>query len=97
MSKLLKRAIVDLEDANNNYNKIGVDDAYLDKCCYNLQQSIEKTLKFIVEMNGADYVENHDIRAQLNKLQQLNVSVPHAKDLIDYAKSLYSEQSVHSF
>lgn len=38
MSKLLRRAKVKLQNVENNYAKIGVDDAYLDDCCYNLHK-----------------------------------------------------------
>jgi len=29
----------------HNYNRIGLDDCYMDACCYNLQQAIELALK----------------------------------------------------
>jgi HEPN domain-containing protein len=76
MSKLLDRAKVKRENANTDYTKISFNDAYLDDCCYNLQQCIEMCLKYIVEINGERYVENHDIRAQLNILKRLNVTIP---------------------
>lgn len=78
MSKLLRRAFVNRENAESNYQKIALDDAYLDSCCYNLQQSIEFALKYAVEMCGQKYVENHDIRAQLNLLKKIGVEVPNA-------------------
>ena len=55
MSKLLERAKVKLENAQNDYDKIQKSDAYLDDCCFNLQQAIEFTLKYIVEMNFASF------------------------------------------
>ena len=73
MSKLYERALVKLENAENGYKKISQNDAYLDDCCYNLQQSIEMMLKYCVEMSGESYVENHDIRAQINKLDKKGV------------------------
>lgn len=76
MSKLLQRAKVKLANAEHDYYNISVDDAYLDDCCYNLQQCIEYTLKYIVEMNGENYIETHDVRAQLNKLKNINVKLP---------------------
>ena len=42
---------------------MALDDAYIDECCFNLQQVVEFTLKYIVEMSGEEYIENHDIRA----------------------------------
>lgn len=76
MSKLLARAKVKLNNAENDYYKLSIDDAYIDDCCYNLQQTIEYCLKYIVELNGENYVENHDVRAQLNKLKNINVTLP---------------------
>ena len=50
MSKLLARAKVRLKNAQNDYYYLSVDDAYVDDCCYNLQQCIEYCLKYIVEL-----------------------------------------------
>lgn len=88
MSKLLRRAKVMLDHANGDYKKIGTDDAYLDSCCYSLQQCIEFTLKYLVEINGEAYVENHDVRAQLNKLDKLNVQVPFITEIRNMASTL---------
>lgn len=76
MSKLLHRARVKLENAESDYRKIGEDDAYLDDCCFNLQQGIELMLKYAIEIHGGEYVRSHDIRAQLNVLNKLGVEVP---------------------
>ncbi len=90
MSKLLRRAKTKLNNANNSFQKIAEDDAYADDCCYNLQQCIEFTLKYLIEINGSRYVENHDIRAQLNLLKKISVSVPMEKDLRLFAATLNS-------
>ena len=90
MSKLLSRAKISLEHALSDYNRIDNNDCYLDSCCFHLQQSIEFLLKGIVEMNGAQYAENHDIRANLNILNRLNVEIPYEKDLRLLASTLYS-------
>lgn len=66
MSKLLRRAKTKYNNAQNSFSRIAEDDAYADDCYYNLQQCIEFTLKYLIEVNGKRYVENHDIRAQLN-------------------------------
>ncbi|MGN0153712.1 MAG: HEPN domain-containing protein [Lachnospiraceae bacterium] len=70
MSKLLARAKVNLENAKNSYSKMGIDDAYVDDCCYNLQQVIEKTLKYIVEMNGSRYAETFCLGAELKQMEE---------------------------
>lgn len=76
MSKLYPRALVKYENAMNSYKKLGVDDAYVDDCCYNLQQTLELLLKYMVEMRGNRYAENHDVRAQLNKLSSAGIALP---------------------
>lgn len=76
MSKLLARAKAKKFNADNSYNYISVDDAYVDECCFNLQQTIEFCLKYLVEINGEHYIENHDIRAQMNKLKNLGKFIP---------------------
>ena len=76
MSKLLARAKAKKFNVDNSYRYLSVDDAYIDECCFNLQQAIEFTLKYLVEMNGERYIENHDIRAQINKLKSLDIYIP---------------------
>ena len=76
MSKLLARAKAKKFNADNSYNYISVDDAYVDECCFNLQQTIEFCLKYLVEINGEYYSENHDIRAQMNILKSLGKFIP---------------------
>jgi len=88
MSKLLERAKIKRINALNDYQNIAVNDAFLDDCCFNLQQGIENTLKYIVEMNGENYIENHDVRAQLNKLSKMNVSLPMEEKIKELASTL---------
>lgn len=90
MSKLLARAKVKRFNAENDYLLISQDDAFLDDCCYNLQQTVEFSLKYIVEMNGENYVENHDVRAQLNKLRTMGVTLPFGEDIRRLASVLNS-------
>lgn len=90
MSKLLKRAKVQYKIACDCYLHFADDDAFIDACCYNLQQAIELCLKFAVELHGENYAENHDLRANLNKLSRLNIEVPMAKEIRDMASTLYS-------
>ena len=90
MSKLLARAKAKRFSAENSYFKISIDDAYIDECCFNLQQAIEFSLKYLVEMYGERYIENHDIRAQMNKLKSLNKYIPCEKELRMMASTLNS-------
>lgn len=90
MSKLLARAKVKFINAQNDYYRLSEDDAYADDCCYNLQQTIEYCLKYIVEINGENYVESHDLRAQLNKLKNMNIDLPFADDARHLASTINS-------
>ena len=76
MSKLLRRAKARFESAKMQYSKIGDDDAYLDMCCFDLQQVIEFTLKFIVESNGSRYKVGHNLLLQLADIEQLGIEIP---------------------
>lgn len=90
MSKLFKRAKVQLSLADDCYRRFSEDDAYVDACCYCLQQSIELSLKYIVELHGEDYAENHDLRANLNKLARMEISIPMVEELRRMSSTLYS-------
>lgn len=90
MSKLLSRSKISLEHAKTDYLKINTNDCYMDSCCFHLQQAIEFLLKGIVEMNGAAYAENHDVRANLNILNRIGVEIPCEKELRVLASTLYS-------
>lgn len=90
MSKLLSRSIVALENAEHNYKLIQQDDCFLDACCYNLQQAIELSLKFIVEMTGQQYAENHDIRANINILNRVDYHISYETEIRNMASTLYS-------
>ena len=90
MSKLLSRSKISLEHAKTDYLKINTNDCYMDSCCFHLQQAIEFLLKGIVEMNGAAYAENHDVRANLNILNRIGVEIPCEKELRVLSSTLYS-------
>lgn len=72
MSKLIGRARTRFINAKNSFNSSKTDadncEYFIDDCCFNIQQSMEFCLKGIVEMQGKQYVTNHDLRAQLNKI-----------------------------
>ena len=95
MSKLLARAKAKRFSAENIYNNITVDDAYIDECCFNLQQTIEFCLKYLVEMAGEVYPENHDIRSQINRLKKLNQYIP-CEDKLRLLASLINSWGVET-
>ncbi|MBQ8292358.1 MAG: HEPN domain-containing protein [Bacilli bacterium] len=90
MSKLLARAKAKRFSAENSYNNMALDDAYIDECCFNLQQAIEFCLKYLVEMSGEAYIENHDIRAQMNKLKKMDKYFPCEEKLRFMASTINS-------
>lgn len=90
MSKLLARAKAKKFSADNSYNYISVDDAYIDECCFNFQQAIEFCLKYLVEISGEKYIENHDVRAQMNILKRLGKYIPCEEQLRQMASTLNS-------
>ena len=90
MSKLLARAKAKKSSAENSYNNMSLDDAYIDECCFNLQQAIEFTLKYLVEMAGEHYIENHDIRAQMNMLKRIDKYFPCEEKLRSMASTINS-------
>lgn len=81
MSKLLVRARNFLDGAQFCYSKMATDASFIDQCCFNLWQSIDFSLKFLVEQEGVNYVLTHSLKAQLNKLDQV-----HSKLLPDCLK-----------
>jgi len=89
MSRLLSRAKANYLMAEYIYTRIGEDEVYIDSCCYALSQTIELALKYIVEMSGNNYAENHDIRANLNILSRVSYDLPFESELREKAKLIY--------
>lgn len=76
MSKLLRRAKARFESAKMQYSRISEDDAYLDMCCFDLQQVLEFSLKYIVESSGSRYKVGHNLLLQLTDIEQLGIEIP---------------------
>ena len=75
MSKLLSKAKRSLEMAKIAYNKMNVDEFYREECCYSLQQTIERTLKYILEIKGIVYPLKHNIAPLIKNVEALGVKV----------------------
>ncbi|MCM1172517.1 MAG: HEPN domain-containing protein [Clostridium sp.] len=88
MSKLLNRAKVNRKIVADNYKLISTDDAYLDSCCFNVQQAIEQALKFLIEIYGGVHTEDYDAYVQLNKLLESPVNIPRVSELHNLANTL---------
>lgn len=63
------------------------DDAYVDTAYFELQQCMELCLKALVELHDESYVQNHDLRAQLNKLSKIGVDFPVFKRIAQNAST----------
>jgi len=57
---LLERAMSDLRAAKILL-PISSDDVDIDVCAYHCQQCIEKTIKFLIELEGKEYSARHDM------------------------------------
>lgn len=73
MSRLYERGLTYLKSAKHAWTQRFEDDMNIDLACFLLQQSIEFLLKYSVELSGQKYVENHDLRAQINKLKNAGI------------------------
>lgn len=72
------------DKARQNYNvanmirkEMGEDEAYLNYIGYHLQQAVELTLKYGLEINGVEYSKTHDITQLLLacKSNDINIGV----------------------
>lgn len=61
MGNMLGRSYVFRENAIQNMGKVADDECYMDVACFNMQQSLELLLKFIIEDRGMQAPKTHDI------------------------------------
>lgn len=78
MKGLYRLAITDLQMSQNNLKFLeGVkDDVYLNYIAYHVQQSTEKILKFLIEMQGEIYPRTDNIAVLVDRCEELGVEVP---------------------
>lgn len=89
MSKLLNRAVTKLDGAEVAWAKRDVDDSYVDITCFNIQQSLEMTLKYLIELSGNSYPRSHHIEALIGVLDNIGVNASQI-DAIRNKAALYS-------
>ena len=58
---LLNRAITNYNAAVTLKENLSVDEFFLNQIAYNIQQSYEMTIKYLLEINGVEYPKTHDI------------------------------------
>lgn len=89
MSKLLNRAITKLDGAEVAWSKRYVGDAYVDATCFNIQQSMEMALKYLIELSGNSYPRSHRIEALISVLDNIGVNAFQIDEIRDKA-AMYS-------
>ena len=84
--------------AKYDYNRIHVEDLYIEFCCFHLQQSLEFLIEGILIFNGLKCDNSHDIRTNLSVLRNANIHIPCETELNDKADIIYKWgiESVHS-
>ena len=73
---LLDRAKIDLQVAKDNLKNAETDELFLDVAAYHIQQAIEKSLKFHLEINGIEYPLTHDVGALWEQADENKLSPP---------------------
>lgn len=86
----IRKAFICLEHAETDFININCDDAYLESCCFNLQQSMEFLLNGIVEMYGHTCALNHEISANLSILDEARIEIPYKQEIVDIVNLLDS-------
>lgn len=61
MSKLLLRSKQRLASAKRDLNFINDDPSNIDGACFQIQQSMDFAMKYLLEINGIDYGRTHNI------------------------------------
>lgn len=87
---LLDKAIQNLNCAKILYSsELTLDEAYLNYVGYHLQQAVELSIKYMLEMNGIEYSKTHDIE-QLIQLAKINDVKLYVTDYIDDKAEMFS-------
>ena len=70
---LFDKAKQNLKVAESIYSTIAInDEAYLNYVGYHIQQALELSIKYMLEMNGVNYPKTHDID-QLIRLDKTSI------------------------
>ena len=84
---LLDKANQNLNIANTLYETYRYDDeAYLNYVGYHLQQSVELSLKFCLEINGVEYPKTHDITQLIALINKSEVDIPLTEYIDDHSE-----------
>lgn len=87
---LFDKAKQNLKVAESIYSTIAInDEAYLNYVGYHIQQALELSIKYMLEMNGVNYPKTHDID-QLIRLANLNNVDLYLNEYIDDHSEMFS-------
>ena len=95
---LFDKAKQNLKVAESIYSTIAInDEAYLNYVGYHIQQALELSIKYMLEMNGVNYPKTHDID-QLIRLANINNVELYLNEYIDDHSEMFSlwEARTHS-
>lgn len=91
---LLDKANQNLNIANTLYETYRYDDeAYLNYVGYHLQQSVELSLKFCLEINGVEYPKTHDITQLIALINKSEVDIPLTEYIDDHSEMFSLRES----
>lgn len=97
MSGLIQQSFSDLHTAKLVWRFRSEDDLAINRTCYSLQQSVEKSLKFLIEVHGTDYPHTHDIQKLLEKVSSLGVHAEILDKLESYAEAMTDWEARSSY
>ena len=87
---LFDKAKQNLKVAESIYSTIAInDEAYLNYVGYHIQQALELSIKYMLEMNGVNYPKTHDID-QLIRLANINYVELYLNEYIDDHSEMFS-------
>ena len=87
---LFDKAKQNLKVAESIYSTIAInDEAYLNYVGYHIQQALELSIMFMLEMNGVNYPKTHDID-QLIRLANINNVELYLNEYIDDHSEMFS-------
>lgn len=87
---LFDKAKQNFKVAESIYSTIAInDEAYLNYVGYHIQQALELSIKYMLEMNGVNYPKTHDID-QLIRLANINNVELYLNEYIDDHSEMFS-------
>lgn len=90
-----------LDKARTNYHTCNIlleratdDEELLNIVGYHLQQTVELALKFLLEINGAEYPKVHDIGQLINIARNHNIALDGSDDYIEDHADMFTTWEV---